>query len=424
MFGSANLKDNANGKTALYRHNVSQYLLGYIVDLGLNDKQYKSLAKSSYSYSGKYYSANGNGVEALYADILDDISAYSKEKYDNLPLIFAKGNTSLLTGALWTKGTNLNLSNINVSNDTKSLLAVSYTAKINDNTYQKSKKNLKAGKGATKYDAYLNEIKKNSNAPVLIDSLGASSSVSIYDNKNKEVFGLSEEEQSKQIVDMYKSVNNGSFVGGLVANINDSWDDVGFDSYATTVPLSNAYLWHDVTDINQTNGILSVDSVENEDSSLSVAEADQNISGINYSCDEGYLYVTINMKKKIDYEKQAVVIGLDTYKTAIEDEYKMGDDYKKLFGKTYSGLEFLIRIDNKDTATLYCVPNYNRKNGSLGVKSKFDANFNKVATLKYGSFATQNTQYFMTGNNIRLRLPWAMINVTDASRRIIINDSG
>lgn len=424
MFGNANLKDSANNRTGLYRHNVSQYLLGYDIDLGLSDKEYKALAKSNYSYSGKYYSANGNGAEALYANILDTVSSFSKEKYDNIPLIFSKGSTSLLSGAFWAKGDTFNLSNIKVSDDTKSLFAVSYTAKINDDTYQKNKKNFKAKKGATKYDAYLSEIKKNNTAPVLIDSLGASSSVSIYDNKNKELFGLSEEEQANQIIDMYKSVNNGGFVGGLVSNINDSWNDVGSDSYATTVPLSNAYLWHDVTDINQTNGILSVDSAENEDSTLSVAEADQNISGIDYGSDEGYLYVTINMKKKIDYEKQVVVIGLDTYKTPIEDEYKMGDAYKKLFGKTYSGLEFLIRIDNKDTATLYCVPSYNRKNGSLGVKAKFDADFNKVATLKYGSFATQNTQYFMTGNNIRLRLPWAMLNVTDASRRIIINDSG
>lgn len=423
MFGDTSSNSGDGGNTALYRHNVSPYLLGYTVDLGIDGNLYKTIAKSAYAFDGKYYSSQ-NSVEALYATVMDEISAYSLKKYGNVPIVIAKGNTALLGGAFWSGKNSFNLSNITTGDEAKQKFAVCYTAKLSDKTYKNNKSKLKPGKNKTAYDAYIDEIIAQNNAPVLIDEFGASSSVSLYGNTDSEIYGLSEEEQGKQIIAMYKSVNSKNILGGLVDSANDSWADVGDESYSSTVPLANAGLWHDVTDINQTSGILSVDSGENENSKLSVAEADQIISGIDYSSNEAYLYITVNMKKKIDYEKQAVIVGLDTYKTPAEDEYKMGSDYQKLFGKTYSGLEFVIRIDSKDSAVLYCLPNYNRKNGSLGKKAPFDAKFNKVASLKYGSFAIQNTQYFMTGNNIRFRIPWSMLNVTDASKRIIINDSG
>ena len=48
--------------------------------------------------------------------------------------------------------------------------------------------------------------------------------------------------------------------------------------------------------------------------------------------------------------------------------------------------------------------------------------FDTVATLTYGGFSSGDNQFYQTGTTIYVRIPWTWFNVTDPSKKLVIND--
>lgn len=420
VHGKGQIPDIGSRSGAKYRHNVSNYLAAYIVDLDMTDNQLQNtIQKLKYSYDGKYLSAAANSVEALFASLCDHLLQYQYDTYSTMVVTVAKGSTKMLEGAMWQdNNVAFNVSNIAVTDAAKAYFGVAYTAKYSDNVYQNNKSKFQTSKNESDYDLYLKEIKDNSKVPVFIDDFGVSTCADVFEN-NADVYGLSEEQQAQYLLNMYKSINNGGFAGGLIADLNDSWSDIGEKSKVYTVPLSSSGLWHDVTDLNQTTGILSVDSIQPTDVGLLLSESNQRMNEMQVSCDETYFYLTISLDTEIDFDKEELYIGFDTYQRDDSEYY----ENSKYFGFEISGIEFVLKFKNKNSASLYCASSYNRNKSSVSSKKSKKADYNLMSVLSYGSFSSQNTQFFATGNTIRIRLPWAMLNVADPTNRTIINDA-
>lgn len=420
IHGKGEIPEFLGRNSGKYRHNVSNYLAAYFVDLNMTDAQLKNAVQNlKYNYNGKYLSANKNSVEALLADLCDYLLKYQQEKYSALAIVAAKGSTAMLGGAMWQEDNSVtfNVSDIAVKDEAKAYFAAAYTAKYSDTAYQSNKKKFGTTDLKKCYELYLKEIKDNSKLPVFIDSFGASTSVNVFETET-DIYGLTEEKQAQYILDMYKSINSGGFVGGLVADLNDSWAAIGQNGRKYTVPLTSSGLWHDVTDISQTTGILSVESIQPEEAGLLLQENKQRMNEMQISCNETYLYLTIGLDTEVNYDSEQLYIGFDTYQRN-DGEYYYD---KNFFGNALSGMEFIIKFESKNSAALYCASSYNRNKGATSSKESYSASYDFVSVLSYGSFSSQNTQFFTTGNSVRVRLPWAMLNFTDPARSIVIND--
>ncbi len=421
VHGNSEATANDANSAENYRHNVSNYLAAYFVDLNMTDAQLRNTVSNlKYSYNGKYLSASGNSAEALLADLCDCLLQYNKEKYNNLVVTAAKGSTALLSGTAWQENNSVtfNASNISVSDEAKPYFGVAYSAKYSDAVYQSSKVKLGGKNASDSYKLYLKEIKNNSKLPVFIESFGASTCVNVFETET-DVYGLSEEKQAQYLLDMYKSINSGGFAGGFIADLNDNWAAVSDADRKYNVPFSSSGLWHDITDLGQTTGVLSVDSVQPEETGLLLEENKQRMNQMQISCNETYLYLNISLDTEVNFETEELYLGFDTYQRN-DGEYYYD---KNFFGNALSGMEFIIKFESKNSATVYCASSYNRNKGATSSKESYNASYDIVSPLVYGSFSSQNTQFFTAGNSIRVRLPWAMLNFTDPARSIVINDT-
>ena len=407
-------------KTMRYINNMSGVTLCYIVSPDLTEAQLKTLAADkNASYKGKYLSASGNGVEALLAMMGDLLMSYHTEKYGVTPSVFLKGDAGMLTGTSWVDANapSFNPSAVTVADAAAGKVGAAFAARYSDAPYRALKSANKT-KDANIYGQYLDGIKKQSALPTLIDALGASTCVNVFDRET-DVYGLSEEQQATQIVSMLRTAAERDFAGALIADLNDSWSTASTEARAYTVPPSSTGLWHDVTDLAQTSGVLSVDPAIPTDIGLDLAQNNERMTDMQMMRNETYLYVTVSLDTDVDYDKEQMFIGFDTY------QRNNGEYYydKKFFGNALSGMEFIIKFESKSSASLYCVPTYNRSKAKLASAESYTASYELVMPLKYGSFSMQNTQFFQTGNTVHIRLPWAMLNISDPSQRIVLNDT-
>ena len=85
-------------------------------------------------------------------------------------------------------------------------------------------------------------------------------------------------------------------------------------------------------------------------------------------------------------------------------------------------MEYSLRFDGKQNASLYVIKSYDRSHGTAVTKESYAAAYNKVADLTYGSFTSGDTQFYQTGSTIYVRLPWTWLNIVDPSRLLVIND--
>lgn len=410
---------NAGGGSHRYLNNLSGVTLCYVVDPGLTTQQWRTLASNtSAKYDGALISASGNEAQALLAMMGDLLLQYHREAYGVLPTVFLKGDPALLKGASWQENNSVTFSPsaVTLAADAENKVGVAFAALYSDAPYQ-AMKSTAAG-GTDVYGQYLDQILSHSTLPVLIDALGAATCVNVFDRET-DIYGLSEDQQSEQILSMHRSVSERDFAGALISDLNDTWSVVSADAHAYTVPASSTGLWHDVTDLSQTMGILSVDPAVPSDIGLELAENNERMSDMQLMRNESYLYATISLVTEVDFEKEQLFVGFDTY------QRNNGEYYydTKFFGNALSGMEFLIKFESKSAASFYCVPTYNRSKGQLSSVESYIAAYELVTPLKYGSFSTQNTQFFQTGNTIHLRIPWAMLNVSDPSQRIVLNDT-
>lgn len=419
VHGSGQSADFGERKGGVYSFDLSPYLLGYIVDADLSKQQLNNLQSEKLAaYSGTYLESDAVSAESLNARLCDYAMKYSKDKYKTLNTVIAKGNAELLDKALWIQPNDItyNLSKIRTKGEAENYFGVCYSAYSSDYAVRNYANQLKSGHEDA-YSGYLAAIHRLSDKPVIIDCFGASTAANTYDDY-ADVYGLSESEQGRAIVKMHRQIFGEGFAAALIADLNDSWVNVSNESRIYTVPEQNAALWHDVTDIGQTTGVLAVESKEPEKIGLDFNTAGERMQTMKLMSNPTYLYCTVTLNEEIDFDNEELIVGLDTYQRN-DGEYYYDKGY---FANSLSGLEYVVKFDSKKSAALYTVPGYSRKNKTVTTKESYKADYTFVSQLNYGGFSAANTQFFVTGSTVNIRIPWAMLNAADPSQRIVIDD--
>ncbi len=143
------------------------------------------------------------------------------------------------------------------------------------------------------------------------------------------------------------------------------------------------------------------------------------VDEVKLSSDETYFYVTMLLKNDIDYQKQALILGFDTYERNL-GEYIYQKD---LFGNSWSGMEFIVKFENQKDASLYVIPSYNAQKSKYFTAATYVGDYDFVSKLKYGNFDASNNHFYATGTSVFVRIPWASLNFADPSRKMVLSDN-
>lgn len=410
VHGDGSLKSSENLNATSYFNDVSPYLLAFVIEPNINSNNAELIYNfdSSFAYSGKYFGGS-DSVSSLCAELLDTVESKNNDTYGYKVPVGIDIDSDVLSGFKYANSkVKCDLSNIAINDDGKSYLFASIDGSLSQGAFLNNSKKYGGNDYGTSFEKYLNDVKSAVNLPLLVNGISASTDV-----------GSKEAQQAQKLIEALNSIDATGCMGGVINDLNDNWSAVSSKMYPFTVPLSNNYLWHDVADSAQTTGIVAVESPTPQVSNLEYFDDDR-MQGMSVSANESYLYINLRLLEDIDYSKEEFFVGIDTYQRNDGDYY-----YSKDYTPTsLSGMEFVIRFKGKQNAGLYVINSYDKNKGHYSSKESYSGKYNLVAKLNYGGFRSGDNQFYTTGTTTYIRIPWALLNVTDPSQKVVINNEG
>ena len=402
LHGSASAKSEKLGE-ASYFTDVSQYVLSVTVNPDIKDYT-KIEGIESYSYSGKYVQQN-SGINGFAAYLYDNVES-SSQKYGYFTPASVSASLEYLSGMSFVKAQNTYL----------------FTGIENDECAQYYFNDIKFSKNALKktdaqsddYDSLqiiLSEV-NSSLSSVVLSGITYSNTNACYDKT-----AVTEGEQGRKIVEALSAVRDTECLGATVYDLNDSWAETSENMSRYTAGGANSRMWQNVCDETQMTGVVATESKKAAEPGLVLTDDDL-MQAMSLSSDAGYMYITLQLYSELDYKSYALFVGLDTFQRN-DGEYFYAKGFTP---NSLSGMEFVLRFDDKQKAALYVTKAYDRSKGNAFTKESYNAKYHKVADLVYGGFQTGDTHFYQTGSTIYARIPWTWLNVADPAQKLVIND--
>lgn len=412
VHGDGSLKSSNNLDATSYFNDVSPYLIAYVIEPDINEKNAELILNSNptFTYSGKYF-ASSDTVSSLCAELADIVQTKNNDTYGYKVPVGINVDANTLSSFKYSKGkVKYDLSNIVLNGDDKQYFFVSVDGALSSSAFKSNSKHYGGNDYGTSFEKYLKDVKASVNLPLLVNGICVPTNTG---SSTKEA------QQAEKLISALNSIDASGAMGGVINDLNDNWSAVSSKMYPFTVPLSNNYLWHDVADSAQTTGVVAVESPTPTVSNMEYFDDDR-MQGMSVSANESYLYINLRLLEDIDYSKEEFFVGIDTYQRNDGDYY-----YSKDYTPTsLSGMEFVIRFKGKQNAGLYVINSYDKNKGHYASKESYSGKYNLVSKLNYGGFRSGDNQFYTTGTTTYIRIPWAMLNVTDPSQKVVINNDG
>ena len=298
--------------------------------------------------------------------------------------------------------------------------------------------------GSFRYGGYLKEFMAGQQKyPTIVAEFGLATGMGNA-HENPDGYnhgGLTEEAQGTGIVRMMKAMKNEGYAGGIIFEWNDEWAKKTWITEPYIIPYERNPLWHNAVDPEQNYGINAMESDGSR--SLPYAIEDEGIiSKMSLSADETYLDIEVDLDRIIDFSKEKLIIGLDTYDRS-QGNMKYGPE---ITTGAATGLEYVIEITGMDQGRLLVQPGYNGTTGNhASVYSpdgifetmsmltnketitkdgtKIEAVVQDLSQLSFGSLEDNSyNQVQVSGKTVSIRIPWTRINVTDPSMMRVVDD--
>ncbi|MBQ7714862.1 MAG: hypothetical protein IJT70_03220 [Clostridia bacterium] len=397
-------KTKSEGDGAAYFTDASQYLLAIVADPMLDGETLKSFGGSTdFTYGGEYTN-RADGIAGFISYLQDTVQKLSVEKYGYHTCSAVRSVFSAVYNA--NGAASYSVANI-AKDDFRQYI-------FNDIVFDGSVTGLSEYKGMSPYDIYYGVFSelKLALSDYIISGVSFSNVNSIFSDQ-----AVTEVEQGERIIEVFGASDDAEVLGAVIDDLNDDWSKVSDKAYAVTVPDSNAYLWHNTCDEAEMTGLVAAEGASPEKVGLMLTDDDR-VQKINLYSNEDYLFMTLQLLTDIDYSKEVLFVGLDTFQRN-EGEYYYSHDFTP---NSLSGMEYVLRFDSKQSATMYVIPSYNRTDGTAFTMESYKGDFDTVATLTYGGFSSGDNQFYQTGTTIFVRIPWTWLNVTDPSKKLVIND--
>lgn len=467
-----------------YVWDVSGWTLGYIVGTDWDQDLViytNDMFANRAGYNGKYIAAwpKASAFETILAKIGDNIFSYETAKYGEQRLLGYRNWTRtdpLFHDSSWSVGLNENIVSVNIEliriNDTvKSGIFAAYHIEPNypqflsfDPAYSKF---VDEDGSINPYRGYLKAINGYHKLPVVISNFGVPTSRGISNIDEVRGFnqgGVSEKEQGKILQVLYKDIMEADLAGGFIGSWSDSWSQTVWNTKDAVDKDRSAY-WSDAETSTQFYGLLAVEPGEERyvscvDGDISewvsvppVTEKDGYELQMMY--DEKYVYFHIELntdystgdkvyipldittesgaKKDTtnellydrDMDLVIVIAGADNSKILVQEYY---NNIYPLFGYEVGKENIYINKPNKDAGEFNLIKQLSRKsmydeNGRIR-----EAVLKSAGTLRYGNSNPDREDYdslsdfMISGRNIEIRIPWALLNFSDPSKMMIHGD--
>lgn len=482
IHGKCTLSSRTGYASGTYISDVSPWLQGWIIGMEFDPsfiENVNSLNYSKDSFDGTYlYTQGSTPFEAFLADIGNSIITEESEKYAwQTPIAFCNWVT---TDPLihpeeqdededWITLNTESIKTKTAYNTGEFASYHVYPYYPDTMSYQKDyiKYKDETGKINT-FEAYLKDLKTAHTMPIVIAEFGVSTS---RGKAHESLMGWNQGEMEETsagnaIVDMFKSIYNQGYAGGIVFSWQDewfkrTWNNEDFDD------SERRPFWANYQTCEQFFGLLAFDPGEEKTACVvdgDVSEWSENdvvakngTYTLSMKSDEGYVYFMVDAGNNFDFAKQELLIPIDTIQN--QGNTKMNGT-KTTFD---TGADFVIDINGEKNSRILCDAYYDvfsyfygyqgrnfavsdsfaKKNSGIfnkmnmctgfkitipSTKQKIPFAYYETGLLHYGNADPDSKEYDSLSDfcqkdgKLEIRIPWQLLNFTDPSKGKIMSD--
>jgi peptidoglycan/xylan/chitin deacetylase (PgdA/CDA1 family) len=301
------------------------------------------------------------------------------------------------------------------------------------------------------YAGYLSDLKRNhAGLPLLVAEFGVPSSRGNAHHNwlGTDHGGHNEAEQARLDLAMLSAIHDQGCAGGVVFAWLDEWFKHNWLVDEFAIPPDRIRRWHNVQNPEQCFGLVkfgrelvAVDGETGDWTTRPLARGNGDIRALWVAADEEYLYVRLDLARTPDWSRQRIGLAIDTYDPHVGNRRLGG-----LGIDCANGAEFLVMLEDTADAqvlvdSFYSTfldprqpdrPRLRMVSGSDGVfvSQRLVTNYPRTTTsgesvpvyvteygrLRYGRSADNTlVDWYAKGGVIEMRLPWALLNVSDPS---------
>ncbi|NCB42564.1 MAG: hypothetical protein EOM59_08080 [Clostridia bacterium] len=464
VHGKAKIPQRLYRAYGIYSSDVSNYIAGYLVGRELEPEEVISTNERNqgYRFNGEYLytEAQATPTESWLAMCCDYTVAYEAATYGwqhpvgivSWPTLDPKEHDSEWNAIgdkdlQYNDKTQVDINNISIRDSFKAGFFGAYHIYPNYPDFMNNEISYNAyedEEGRLRYGGYLKEFMEgHKKYPAIVAEFGLSTGMGNAhespDGYNHG--GMSEKEQGEGIVRMMKAIQKEGYAGAFIFEWADEWAKKTWTTEPYMIPYERNPIWHNAMDPEQNYGIIAMESDSIRSKSL-IASGEGVLKSMRLYANETYLTIHIELAEKLSFEKEYLLIGIDTY-DANKGERKYA---KNIDVVAPSGMEFLIELKGERNASILVHPGYNITKGryesyesSDGIFERMNMLINKeqitksgetiksiysdVSVLKYGTLAdNSHYQWVQEGTNVSIRIPWPLINFSDPSTMQVLND--
>jgi len=463
IHGQAVIKERRGRAFGEYKSNVAPYLLGYLVGRELEPQEVGATDKLNVGekYNGVYLGvAKGSPTEVFLARTCDYVVTYEAKTYHWQhpvaivswptldPMVHkTEFNEQGKKSLEYNDSAVVDIAHIDTRPALKAGLFGAYHIYPNYPDFMNEEPSYNEyhdKDGRLRYGGYLQDFRRHSQRyPVLVAEFGLATGMGVahYSPDGYHHGGMTEMEQGRGIVRMLEAIQREGYMGGVIFEWMDEWAKKTWIDEGLMIPYERHVLWHNAVDPEQNYGILAHQAIEPKKADYSLQGAGV-VDELGMKANESYLYMEIKADGRVNLDQQEWMIGLDTYDRSRGDFRFPGVNGLK----TPTGMEFMISLREGNRGTLQVIPSYNTgsyrfisQKSATGIYENIEPIINKArvtsdgkkisaikanfSTLPYGSWS-DNAQWYIDGDLIRIRIPWTRLNVTDPTSFQVLNDAG
>lgn len=327
-------------------------------------------------------------------------------------------------------------------------------------------------RGPNSYAGYLADLKRHhAGMPVMISEIGVPTSRGIahVQPQGMNHGGHNEREQGEIDARLMDNIHDAKCAGGILFAWLDEWFKRNWLVMEFEKPAERNVKWLNALDPEQNYGLLAARPGKGGPPivldgkggdwkgieplmALDAAHGGSSLRALRASHDEGWFYLRIDVDG-LDWDREHVLIGIDTY-GGKEGDTRFPHD---LALQTSTGMEFMLDLSGGTTSRILVdtpydlfthrynrpyrsVPNDDGKYIEIQVETNrsrigrdgtvYPAVMNNLSPLRLGTTDPNAPDYddladwtFDPGTGvIEIRIPWGLLNVTDPSSRLVVDD--
>ena len=468
IHGNALIEERRGRAWGNYHVDVSPYTVAYLVGREIEPEEVITTDKNSpeYTFSGNYLEVlEGTATEAWLAKSCDYVLTYEEENYArqtpvaivSWPTLDAMNHDYALDeeGEIFQDYNDLvtvDIRNITTNKHLKAGFFGAYHIYPNYPDYINNKPEYASyedEEGVFRYGGYLQDfMEHHGDYAALVAEFGlatgmgnAHSSPDGYHHG-----GMTEKEQGEGTIRMMETILEEGYMGGIVFEWMDEWAKKTWTTEPFMVPYEHNVFWHNAVDPEQNYGILANEPIRPSLEEAYVLEAFSGgniVHSLAMMGNEAFFYIDVEVRDSFDFKEHSILIGIDTYDRD-KGQFSINSDLNQ---QVPSGLEFLLKLNSKDDAQLLVTPDYNISDFNFYSQPRYDGVFTEIrplinreytlidggkipaiyeeaSNLSYGTDTGSTNHWRLEEEVIKIRLPWARLNVTDPFSKRVLKDPG